>query len=461
MKRDTSNQSIIDLDSHFKTIKPSKIATEIKTYSKPLNVDYDEILSEWCYRLPKGYPTMVDGRFANRKELKILQEILQENGITEMPDFANIAPVKVQKVKQTLIKEEAGFSKEELIKIIKTTDLSDRDLVRITRIVDSLSSEDGILDLLASQKNFDKTSSMQIFRMATESGDYRQLLELLNDTAKQVDVDSLPQTGNIIDMIKDSGVSREFAKEMSNMVPYTSVKMGRYEMFLRLFLRGGQSPSVKGDVEVDGKEMEVKSTISKGSGFRLRGNSGYGNGKQVQTSFMKQLIELYGVGGPNHGGSQNIPKPILEAYKQQNGQMWYGTKDSWAVLANRDMIESGLATKEDIIEMWGKALSELYPNTTPESVGKFIGPAFGSDGSVDMKSVASRLAAYEFTIYRMKEGFDYFIALNYQDNYGFISPELTGEGLVKLFANEFKVVSLPNTKNNSTPQDSMCAIELA
>jgi hypothetical protein len=231
-------------------------------------------------------------------------------------------------------------------------------------------------------------------------------------------------------------------------------------MFLRLFLRGGQSPTTKGDVQVNGKEMEVKSTISRGSGFRLRGNSGYGNGKQVQMSFMKQLVDVYGVGGPNHGGSQNIPQDILAAYTEQNGQMWYGTKDSWAVLANRDLIETGMKTKEELVVMWGAALAELYPNSTAESVGAFIGPAFAEDGSIDVREVASRLAAYEFTIYRMKEGFDYFIALNYQDNYGFITPDTTDEDLVKMFTTIFRVVSLPNTKNNSTPQDSMCAIEL-
>lgn len=419
-------------------------------------MNWEEIIAEWSYRLPKGYPTMKDGKFTSKRELKVLQEVLSEKGIHELPDFTAKQPV-VQEEERA----DSTFSKDELIKIIQSSQLSEKDLIRITRIVDSVSSEEGIIQKLSTDKNFDKTSSLQVFRMATESGDYKQLKALLDDPAKQVDVDSLPQTGNIITAMKDAGVSDAFAKDMANMVPYTSVKMGRYEMFLRLFLRGGQSPTTKGDVQVNGKEMEVKSTISRGSGFRLRGNSGYGNGKQVQTSFMKQLVGIYGVGGPNHGGSQNVPAQILTAFKEQNGQMWYGSKDSWAVLANRDLIETGLKTKEELVEMWGAALAELYPNSTADSIGAFIGPAFEEDGSISMRDVASRLAAYEFTIYRMKEGFDYFIALNYQDNYGFITPDTTGEDLVKMFSSIFKVVSLPNTKNNSTPQDSMCAIELA
>ena len=417
----------------------------------------DDILLEWSYRLPKGYPTVVDGQFVDQKELRILHEVMGEYGVVDV----SLLNARNESTLREEERTETSFSKEDLIGIIQNAQLSERDLVRITRIVDAASTEEGIIERLSTQKNFDETSALQVFRMATESGDYKQLRSMLDDPAKQIDVDSLPQTGNIVEIVKSTGVSKQFAKDMANMVPYTSVKMGRYEMFLRLFLRGGKSPTAKGDVEVNGEEMEVKSTISKGSGFRLRGNSGYGNGKQVQLSFMKQLVEVYGVGGPSHGGSQNIPQHILEAYKEQNGQMWLKKKDPWAVLANRDLIETNLKTKEEVVLMWGTALAELYPDSTPESIGKFIGPSFGNDGSIDMKDVETRLAAYEFTIYRQREGFNYFIGLNYQDNYGFILPETKGEALVETFKSVFKVVSLPNTKNSSNPQDSMCAIELA
>lgn len=83
MKRDTSNQSIIDLDLHFRSKKPSKIATKIKDFSKPV-VDLEDILLEWSYRLPKGYPTIVGGNFVEPKEVFILNEILKERGLSEL-----------------------------------------------------------------------------------------------------------------------------------------------------------------------------------------------------------------------------------------------------------------------------------------------------------------------------------------------------------------------------------------
>ena len=43
-------------------------------------VNWDDILLEWSYRLPKGYPTMKDGKFTSKKELRILREVMAEYG---------------------------------------------------------------------------------------------------------------------------------------------------------------------------------------------------------------------------------------------------------------------------------------------------------------------------------------------------------------------------------------------
>ena len=115
------------------------------------NINWDDIIAEWSYRLPKGFPTMKNGKFTVKSELKVLQEVLAENGINEMPDFTKKVPAPVREAERT----DTTFSKDELINIIKTTQLSEKDLVRITRIVDSVSSEEGIIQKLSTEKNFD------------------------------------------------------------------------------------------------------------------------------------------------------------------------------------------------------------------------------------------------------------------------------------------------------------------
>lgn len=49
------------------------------------HIDFDEILTEWSYKLPKGYPTVVDGKFVDRMEVLLLNELLQEKGLSTMP----------------------------------------------------------------------------------------------------------------------------------------------------------------------------------------------------------------------------------------------------------------------------------------------------------------------------------------------------------------------------------------
>jgi hypothetical protein len=44
-------------------------------------MNIDEILLEWSYRLPKGYPTIANGRFIDNREIAILNQILEERGL--------------------------------------------------------------------------------------------------------------------------------------------------------------------------------------------------------------------------------------------------------------------------------------------------------------------------------------------------------------------------------------------
>jgi hypothetical protein len=82
MKNDISNT--IDLDS---ILQPQQeVVKEVVTQTnEPIVVDWDEILTEWSYRCPKGYPTVVDGKFVDREEVEILNEIMEERFATTMP----------------------------------------------------------------------------------------------------------------------------------------------------------------------------------------------------------------------------------------------------------------------------------------------------------------------------------------------------------------------------------------
>ncbi len=76
MKNDTS--SLIDLDNLLSQDSTPK-AEVVETL--PIQVDWEEVVSEWSYRCPKGYPTIVDGKPVVEEEICILNELLESRGL--------------------------------------------------------------------------------------------------------------------------------------------------------------------------------------------------------------------------------------------------------------------------------------------------------------------------------------------------------------------------------------------
>lgn len=92
MSKDTS----IDLNSKFAPKKQEQPQKQQET-SKAV-VNWNEVFTEWCYKIPKGYPTIVDGVFTEYEEVKILNEILEEKFAVSMP-LPEAKPAKQKETK--------------------------------------------------------------------------------------------------------------------------------------------------------------------------------------------------------------------------------------------------------------------------------------------------------------------------------------------------------------------------
>ena len=86
MKNDTSTYNLDEILAPKQQPAVEAIVEQPKPY-----VNWDEILTEWSYRCPKGYPTVVDGVFTEREEVVILNEILEERGFDSirLPEATN------------------------------------------------------------------------------------------------------------------------------------------------------------------------------------------------------------------------------------------------------------------------------------------------------------------------------------------------------------------------------------
>lgn len=84
MKNDISNNLTVDLDTLFESSTEHNTTNEeiVSDYS---HVDFARILNEVCYKLPKGYPTVVDGVLTEREEIVIINEALEAEGLPTLP----------------------------------------------------------------------------------------------------------------------------------------------------------------------------------------------------------------------------------------------------------------------------------------------------------------------------------------------------------------------------------------
>jgi hypothetical protein len=342
------------------------------------------------------------------------------------------------------------ITKSQLIDYLERTDIHADQLQQLYYIVHALPYKDKIEYLLTTQKLINKSAIELIYNEAVTSNNYIELFSVLSNDAVQLNIDLIPSYGNLFYQASHLNLSDEFLIWLSNLVPYTSVKMGRYEMFLRILFKGGRTPVSHGDVEINSKSVEVKSTVSKGSGFRLRGQYGYGNGVNVSKKYIELLNMYY---------NNDIPLYIQQLIKETNSQVWYVTKTGWMNMAIQDLMNSNRIVLENAADIWAYGLLQVYlTSNKDEIINRIILPCIQPDGTINTKEMLYYLAAYEFYLYKSSEKFDYFITLNYKNNY-LLMADMSFDELVDTFKLYFNITA-PNTKSKATAQDCVCSIEL-
>jgi hypothetical protein len=101
----------INLDNILDDQLNSKQPQPQKQEEAPVvKINWSDIMTEWCYRIPKGYPTVVDGVFTEYEEVKVLNEILEEKFGETVP-----LPAKNAMRPTTLLREGATEDNSEVL----------------------------------------------------------------------------------------------------------------------------------------------------------------------------------------------------------------------------------------------------------------------------------------------------------------------------------------------------------
>jgi hypothetical protein len=342
----------------------------------------DDILLEWSYRLPKGYPTVVDGKLVDQTELQILQEVMDEYGFEEP---LNLEAKK--KAEPAAVSQAVQMTKEQLIAA-----LSDPNVVITPKTIAKINS------LIKRNADFETSITMAVEKsLAGDASHTDEVLDImLQDDTDQFKLSTYLSTRDTdgVDWTsfenKSTKVSTLFAKTglsastLGDFALYrwsATPQLGTIEVLLAVLLKGGSRPKKSGDLLVNDSPFEVG-----GFNKRLRAQGGLGTAEEAQEGFKqgyRKLAEDKGLllstfVSPS-GTAKPASGPTFEVV-EDNARYGSSRKEGWMSALedmNKQLIEltkdtDDPVTKEELITAMSMGFGKALINRTSPSGLKSI-----------------------------------------------------------------------------------------
>ena len=254
-------------------------------------MNFDAIVREWFYRLPKGY---ADAPYTV-EELSVLEEVMTEFGIAlnEVDEldqgFLDAEPVEEDNtLYEAEDEEEILLSRKELADILLNGEFSDKALKRIQNlIVRDTNLEVELQEFLSNKIPSSEQQHIEsvIEILLSPGTDQKKLTAYVNSTSQQVPVETFINKPTGLDVFQNaSGIGK---KSLSRLATFIQKGVGPFEWLLAVLLKNGARPSGKGDLMVNGKAMEVKAFSG-----RLRAPNGMGGADTVRETFIAEYERI-------------------------------------------------------------------------------------------------------------------------------------------------------------------------
>lgn len=215
----------------------------------------DKIVTEWAFRCKKGYPDI-----NNPEDMKILKEMYSEYGIV------------MEESKEQKEEEEENYSVDDLVQLLQTRK-EELPQSFVNKLYHSIQEKGKKLGSIISKQIHDRgldTSEAELFGLInTIPGLETQLTQVLNNPDKQIKLNDLGKTGNIISVGKSvTKLPEEFLMKLlsAGRAAKGGKAVGEGEAFLALLGKGGKKLDV-GDVGLEGKSIEIKGRAGRLGGW--------------------------------------------------------------------------------------------------------------------------------------------------------------------------------------------------
>jgi len=367
-------------------------------------IDTDRILVEWAYRCQKGYPDM-----DNPSDLRILKQILKENNIK----FPNIV------IEQ---EEEETFTKDDIIKLINSSELTPSQLKRIYNAVGGVASNEAIDDYLnkvAKESNIPTDQILKFKNILKNEGIEKEFAEYIKKPSS-FDVTK----SNFVDQIKDIPKDKLLTlyKEMGSAI-VGNVSIGPGEVLFSILFDNTKKRKSKGDLDIGGKNVELKATIEdKGAVIAKGYNRGTWSTTKRKGGFEGFIRDL----GMDEESTQ-------DALKYLEKKIIWPTKLSliYDIYTNQEE-----ADKQIFIDGIEKILSRIYSNSSWYPKGTYFDlNSYFTDTNFDENSFIIDLTKELVQEYIDYEEFD---GLLFSDKNGNITY-LEGDDIIKGIGNTIKI----------------------
>ncbi len=440
-------------------------------------MNWDEIVAEWSYRLPKGYPTMKDGKFTDKKELKVLQEVMAEYGFDEPLNLEAKKKAEPQQVAQVI-----EMTKEQLIAALSDPEviISPKTIAKINSLIKrNASFEEAITKAVEKSLRGDSGHADEIIDILLQESTDQSALHtyLLNRDTNGVDWTSFQNTpARLADLFAQTGLS---ASTLGNLALYrwsATPQLGTVEVLLAVLLKLGSRPKKSGDLLVNDVPFEV-------GGFkkRLRAQGGLGSPEEAQEGFKegyRKLAQekdlLMSTAISPSGTAKPMSGPTFKVI-EDNGRYGSSRKDGWITAIedmNKQLIEltkdDEPVTKEELITAmsggFGKALTERQsPNDW-----MWIKKHLNDDGTLNQTAFLVDFACYYMDYYMsLEEGDKIFIVTDAsvasgapsKENFSVLAFPANGNGLRPHLYKTIGLV-IPNYRKKAGPQGVAFALVL-
>jgi hypothetical protein len=321
---------------------------------------FDRIINNVAYKFPKGYPDM--GSPEDKKMLfEMVNNILEADENPEEEDLKN-----------------------KLIDLIKSSDIPDETLKKLFKSISGSGSR-GELKSYLNQKGYTPES----FKTKESSLEY--ILDKLTDTETKELIDYLKKPKSLEgasdkgNLAQVTGLSDQLVKDLINIEPgldASGSSIGKAEVFLALVFKDVDNRSGGGDLNFNGKNLEVKGT---------GGRFGQQGGRGSSTNYLEII------------GDKFLDGEELEEFLSEpsNGNINYALKDIYE-RATKNGYKS-----EEVISYIQKILDQIYFNQGLAS--KFFNGPADFQNLEDMKKKILELNAAS---YASKNNVDSFLMLN-------------------------------------------------